>query len=279
MASNELVVANPQQQRSCALQTLDEIERVGSHIAKSGSYRDIKVVAQAVVKILRGRELGIGPMSSVEGIYVIEGKTTLSANLMLMLLDASKKYDYEVLEATDTVCKIKFLRLEPDGKSWKARGTSTFTIDEAKRADLLKKSNWKNYPSDMLFARALSRGMRRFCPGVGVGVYHYDEMGLDVDGDGNAVNVPVPSTPQQLTSNVSVQDAEVVGEIPAWRSEVERLLKEQDIERKSFLRRLNVTSLDNLSEEQGLNAVQLLVERAAMHQQQSGANNNTKVEV
>jgi hypothetical protein len=65
-------------------------------------------------------------------------------------------------------------------------GASSFTIQEAQEAGLLGKDNWKKYPSDMLFARAISRGAKRFAPGIfgGTAVYTADEMGVDHDEDG-----------------------------------------------------------------------------------------------
>ena len=59
----------------------------------------------------------------------------------------------------------------------------------AQAAGLTGKDNWKKYPSDMLFARAISRGARRFAPGIfgGSPVYTPDEMGADVDEEGNVI--------------------------------------------------------------------------------------------
>lgn len=57
---------------------------------------------------------------------------------------------------------------------------------EAQEAGLLGKDNWKKYASDMLFARAISRGAKRYTPGIfgGSPVYTPDELGVDTDEDG-----------------------------------------------------------------------------------------------
>jgi hypothetical protein len=54
---------------------------------------------------------------------------------------------------------------------------------------LTSKDNWKKYPSDMLFARAISRGARRYAPGIfgGSPIYTPDELGADIDEDGNMI--------------------------------------------------------------------------------------------
>ncbi|NJO31398.1 MAG: recombinase RecT [Richelia sp. SL_2_1] len=49
-------------------------------------------------------------------------------------------------------------------------------------AGLLGKDNWKKWPSDMMFARALTRGARRYCPDVfGGPAYTKEELEDSVD--------------------------------------------------------------------------------------------------
>jgi hypothetical protein len=78
-------------------------------------------------------------------------------------------------------------------------GTSRWTIEEAKRANLLKRDTWKSYPADLLFARALTRGIRRYCPDLLMGAaYTPEELG------GEVVEIAAPPagadkpTPEQL---------------------------------------------------------------------------------
>ena len=59
-----------------------------------------------------------------------------------------------------------------------SEGIERFTIEEAKRAGLIKAdSAWLSYPSDLLFARAITRAQRRFAPDVfGQAVYTEEEL-------------------------------------------------------------------------------------------------------
>jgi hypothetical protein len=57
--------------------------------------------------------------------------------------------------------------------------TGSFTIEEAKNADLLKKDNWKFYPKRMLKARAVSYAVRDLFPDIFAGVYAPDEIPLE----------------------------------------------------------------------------------------------------
>jgi hypothetical protein len=50
---------------------------------------------------------------------------------------------------------------------WSDLGKTTFTIEDAKRAELVKPdSGWVKYPQAMLFARAISTGCRTYTPDV-----------------------------------------------------------------------------------------------------------------
>jgi len=163
---------------------------LGKVLAASGFFQDSRQAAQAVVKVLAGRELGFGPIASMSGIHIISGKPTLSANLLAAAIRNSGAYDYTVVALDDTACEIAFLR---DGKELQPR--STFTIDDAERAGLNTGNNshsWKKYPRNMLFARAISNGARWHCPEVfsGAPVYTPDELGATVNGEtGEVVTV------------------------------------------------------------------------------------------
>ena len=152
----------------------------------SGLFPNIRNKAQAMVMITIGREIGVSAIAAMTGIHLISGKPVIGANLMAERIKATGKYDYDVLELTDQVCRLQFFRLEGTKKS--KVGVSEFTLEDAKKAQLLGKpnSNWAKYPKNMLFARALSNGQRWYCPDVfnGTLVYTPDEMGAVVNDSG-----------------------------------------------------------------------------------------------
>ena len=115
--------------------------------------------------ILTGAELGIAPMQSLRGIHVIEGRPTLSADLMLALaIRAGVRAQW--VETTPDVAR---LRLERDGFE---PHEHAFSMVDAKRAGLARRQNWGRYPAAMLRARCLSAALRAWCPDVlGGGVY------------------------------------------------------------------------------------------------------------
>jgi len=179
---------------SIQIQSIDDLSRVSAMMAKSGFFDDAKSAHQAGVKIMAGMELGIPPVASVRGIDIIDGNTSLSSALVAALIKQHPYYDYKVVESTDELCEIAFYE---DGQK---QGTTSFTMDEARSVvawtdsngehTLAEKDNWQNYPSDCLFARAISRVRRRFCPDVGLGrLYTAEEM--NANGEAQVVEAEV----------------------------------------------------------------------------------------
>ena len=135
---------------------------------RSGSKGDhAQRTAEALVKIEAGAELGIGPMAAIQAFHVVEGKPTMSGNGWAALIRRSGRYDYRIAELTPKRCSLEFL------DRGEAVYTSTFTIDDAKAAGLAGKSVWKSYPEDMLFNRAITKGARKICPDVAMGLPIY----------------------------------------------------------------------------------------------------------
>ena len=75
---------------------LQESMSLGEIFVRSGMFPDLKSQAQAVVKILAGRELGLSPLQSITDIYMVNGKVALQAKLIAALIKKSGKYDYSV---------------------------------------------------------------------------------------------------------------------------------------------------------------------------------------
>jgi hypothetical protein len=175
----------------------DQMERAAVALQKSGYFKDVVSQAQAIVKVMAGAELGLPPFASMSGIFIIQGKPVLGANILATLVKNDPRYDYKVKICTHLICTLTWFE---DGKQV---GESTFTIEEAKTAGLTDKDNWRKFPSDMLFARAISRGARRFAPGIfgGSPVYTPDEMGVDVNEEGMIDAVMMDSEPVEPPSN------------------------------------------------------------------------------
>lgn len=165
------------------------MQRMGKAFFASGMFSDLKLEAQAIVKVMVGKEFGLSPFASINGIHMVMGKPTLGANLMATMIANHPTYNYRILKATNEICEIEFYESKNKiANKSTAVGSASFTIQEATEAGLLAKKDsiWLKYPSDMLFARAISRGARRFAPGIfgGAAVYTPEEMGVDTNEEG-----------------------------------------------------------------------------------------------
>jgi hypothetical protein len=153
-------------------------------------FPDVKDGAKALVKILAGKEIGVTPFQAMTNIHIIQGKATMGANLMAAKVKGSGKYDYRVTKLSNKVCKIMFKQRTPQVSMWEELGEFTYSIEDAERAGLVKDgSSWVKYPQNMLFARAISSGVRLYCPDVFNGnlVYVPEELGAQVNEDGEPV--------------------------------------------------------------------------------------------
>ena len=166
---------------------LTEVMSIGKAFAESGMFADTKSAAQAIVKIQAGQEIGIPPFAAMTGIHIIQGKPTIGAGLIASRVKGSGKYDYKVIQNDDKQCSIDFYQ----GQN--KIGNSTFTIEEAKKAGT---KNLDKFPKNMLFARAISNGVKWFCPDVFSGpVYVPQEMGATVNEDEEVIEVETIQLP------------------------------------------------------------------------------------
>jgi len=116
--------------------------------------------AQAIVKVLMGRELGMAPIASLTDIHVIKGKPVIGAGMIASRIKSSAKYNYFCRSATAERCDLEFFE---EGESV---GIHSYTMEMAHRAGNAGKDNYRKYTEDMLFARAISTGYKRYCPDV-----------------------------------------------------------------------------------------------------------------
>jgi hypothetical protein len=159
--------------RDVAAMTDEELNRtyrIAKALALSRRFPDARTADEAMAKILVGRDLGLSPTQALTGLHIVEGKPQIAAVTLAGFVKKSADYNYTITEHTDQSCAIRFYESGEDV------GTSTFTIDEARAAGLVKeRSNWIKWPKNMLFARAMSNGVKWFCPDLMGGVPIYTE--------------------------------------------------------------------------------------------------------
>lgn len=124
-----------------------------------------------LVVLMKGRELGLSPMQSISSLHVIDGRAACSADLLAAMClrhpEVCETFAAEVYSPTRAVYVAK-RRGQPAARF-------EFSIEDARRANLADRDNWRKYPADMLAARAASRAARRVFPDVVLGMLTDDE--------------------------------------------------------------------------------------------------------
>lgn len=125
-----------------------------------------------VVKILAGREYGLSAMQSLRALYVVGQKVAMMsdtvAGLVFQRLPGAK---IDCIETTDKIATFRASR--PGGEPV----TLSFTMEDAKRANLTGGTSWTKYPAQMLRARCQIAICRLVFPDVCAGLYTPDELG------------------------------------------------------------------------------------------------------
>lgn len=153
------------------LRSIDDVERLAKIATASGLCR-VKRPEEAAVILLTGRELGLSPMQSLRGIYVVNGTPVLSADLLVAVVRRSGLCgSWRVTESTPERCTITTTRVgetEPSTRTW--------TMADAKRANVTGKPIWSQYPAQMLRHRCAADLAREVYPDVVLGLYTPEEM-------------------------------------------------------------------------------------------------------
>jgi hypothetical protein len=152
---------------------LDEFVRLGQWLAWAETGRDDEKskVAGAALRFYYARELGLSPLAASE-LSVINGRLVVGAALLRAL---ALRAGYRVIRsaATDQACTARLVQVS----TGEVLGDATFTLDDAKRAGLIRdKGAWKTHPARMLWARASKNVIVDFAPEVALGITLDDEL-------------------------------------------------------------------------------------------------------
>jgi len=186
---------------------MDDLWHLAQVLVKSGMLpRSVESTEAAVAIMLKGRELGIGPMHAFDSITVIQGKPGASPQLMIALINRSGFCEQMDISDDGNAAVVTMKR------RGRAPHTERFGMDDAelfmtsewinkvkREIPLSQKHNWKSQPKTMRKWRAVAACARIVFPDVIAGMYTPDELGAMTDQDGKAIDVEVISggRPQQ----------------------------------------------------------------------------------
>ena len=128
-----------------------------------------------------GKELGLGPMVSLQNIAVINGKPSLGSDMMMGLAMKHPEFGgYEIIEETDEKAVVKIARVLSKLGNKVVWYTASFTIKDARRAGLIdpskSQSAWVKWLPNMLLHRAKTFAVRKAFPDAFMGLYTIEEL-------------------------------------------------------------------------------------------------------
>ena len=169
--------------------------------------RDVGTPQKAVAIILAGRELGIGPWQALQSINVIQGKPTVSPQLMLALINRSGELEDMTVDGDAKGCTVMMKR------RGRTPHIETFTMADAQAMGLASKDNYKKQPATMLQWRCVAKCARIVFSDVILNLYTPDEMGADVTvtDDGGMQVITVAPEPESPKGRDRSKDAERLG--------------------------------------------------------------------
>jgi hypothetical protein len=185
----------------------ERVERVATGLAQSGVFKDVTSTQNAMAKILLGADLGLTPTQALMNLDVVEGNARVRSVLLGAWVRQHPHYDFRVVEHDAQHCAIEFTY------KGEVAGISEFSIEDAKLAGLVKpdkpRSAWMAHPRNMLWARAMSNGVRWYCPDLTGGVAVYTEADEFVE-----------------SSAVEIASGEGDGTAPGWEGLSEEQIAE-----------------------------------------------------
>lgn len=134
-----------------------------------------KKPADIFVILLIARELGIPQMSAINGVNVIQGKLSVSPQLMLALIRRRMPNCFIKIETCDDPVKC-IVTMARDKDKMDEAYTTIWDMERARKLQLDQKDNYKKQPLTMLQWRAVGDASRKIFSDVLNGLYFPDEL-------------------------------------------------------------------------------------------------------
>jgi hypothetical protein len=173
-----------------------------------------KAPANVLIAMQAAESLGITPFQAIQGIDVIKGKMSLSAEMMraLILRDG---HTLRVDVLTENGCRLLVARREhPDEVQ-----QFDYTIEDAKRAGL-SGGNWAAHPKAMLLARCTTMAARAVFPDVIGGMAATEDAHDEPRRVDTTRLMPTPTEPMHIVDTDTGEIVEAVVESPVAESEL-----------------------------------------------------------
>ena len=165
-------------ERELEARNLNDARQLAKWVFESRMFSSYGTPQAILTTVLLGRELGLATMAALRSVHVIEGKHSLSADVMvaLVLRSGLAKY-FRLVGSDDKAATWETLRVGDPAPT-----SVTYTVAQAALAGLTKASrsgkpsNWVRQPTQMCRARAKAELARLVYPDLLAGLYTPDEL-------------------------------------------------------------------------------------------------------
>lgn len=152
---------------STEIATFDTMSRMADAMAKSKLF-GVKTPDEALALMMVAQAEGQHPATIVQDYDIIQGRAARKTHSVLARFQqAGGKVEWH--ELTDDKAEASFIH--PQGSVRIA-----WTIEQARKAGLASKDNWKHYPRAMLRARVIAEGVRAAYPAAIGGMLVTEEL-------------------------------------------------------------------------------------------------------
>ncbi|HUW13344.1 MAG TPA: hypothetical protein VM537_26705 [Anaerolineae bacterium] len=138
---------------------------------------------EALALILTGREMGIGPLRSVQDLYHVKGNVGMMTRFMVAHYRRAG-HTHDILEKTPQHCKVvlhlregRDVEVEFTRDEVNALGYPYYwQKDEQGRSTKAEKPQWKSDPAGLLYNRTMTKGIRTHAPECLYGMLTQEEI-------------------------------------------------------------------------------------------------------
>lgn len=148
----------------------DDLLFFAQNYLKSGMFPAVKSVAGFITVMKFAEENDLADTFALDNAAIVKGKLCLQTKAILAIAHKHANVTWKIKKLDDDGCTMIFSR--PGFEDMEV----SFTAEEAEKAQLLGKDNWKYYRQDMLFARCAKRGANRIAPDAAGGLTSIEEM-------------------------------------------------------------------------------------------------------
>jgi hypothetical protein len=147
--------------------TFNEMESMASYIVRSKLF-GAKDESQAMSLMLLAQAEGLHPMTAVQDFDIVQGRPARKTHSILARFQAAGgSVAWEEISSTRACGTFSHKQGGALRVEW--------TFEQAKKAGLTGKDNWRNYPQAMLRARCIAEGVRAVFPGAIGGMLTVEE--------------------------------------------------------------------------------------------------------